>query len=73
MGHYLVKRVGIVMVLDLCTLSNNALCLYKIFMKIPQSISELFGGHEKFTKENNFIKNVRRVTVLIFCTLCDNT
>ena len=43
-GHSSVKTVNVVMVLNLCTSSDDSLYLYQVSKKVSQRVSELLRG-----------------------------
>ena len=74
-GHYLVKTVNGVMVLNLCISSDDALYLYQVsrkYLKGFQSYSEYTVCILKFSKGHNSVKSVGGVMVLVLSTLSDS-
>ena len=43
-GHNSIKTVGVVRLLNLCTLSDNVLYIIPSFKKIPRRVSQLLSG-----------------------------
>ena len=74
-GHNTVKSVA---VFNLCILSDNDLYLYQVSRKYRiecQRVSELLTPADicilKFAKEQNSVKSVGRVKILVLCTSSD--
>ena len=74
-GHNCVKTADGVMVLNLCTSSDDTLYLYQVSRKYPKGFQSDRADMIcilKFTKGHNFLKSVGGGMVLALCTSSDD-
>ena len=74
-GHNSIKNVGGIIVLVLCTSSDNALYLYQDLCKYLKGLKSYCAdtiSSVKFGKGHNSVKSVGGVMVLVLCMSCDD-